>query len=89
MHFRLLGAALAALFLTAPAQAQEPCLSRPSIQQKLLPQIVPLQEALTSVATGTDDTDEALRQLAEVRRLVMAWTSAPLGVYGCRAKPVK
>lgn len=86
MKHRITGAVIAALCLTAPAQAQEPCLSRPSIQQKLLPLIVPLSDTLTSVAVGTDDTDEAMRQLAEVSRLVRAWTSAPPGVDGCRKR---
>lgn len=81
---RLTGAALAVLCLIAPAQAE--CLSRPSIQPKLFVLINPLADALTSVATGTDDTDEAMRKLNEVSRLVVAWTSAPEGVDGCRKR---
>ncbi len=86
MSLRLTGAVFAVLCLSFSALAQDKCLSRPSIQQKLLPLIVPLDEMLTSVATGTDDTDEAMRRLNEALRLVRAWTTAPAGVDGCWRK---
>ena len=85
MPLRLTGAVIAALCLTVPAHAQD-CLSRPSIQPKIFVLINPLAEVLTSVATGKDDTDEAMSRLAEMQRLVREWTAAPPGVDGCRKR---
>lgn len=59
-------AACLALTLTAPAHAE--CLSRPSIQQKLM------------VAVTIDD---ARIRIAEVGQLIAALRNAPEGVNGC------
>jgi hypothetical protein len=84
MPLRLTGAVIAALCLSAPAQAE--CLSRPSLQPKIFVQINPLAEVLTSIATGKDDTDEAMTRLSEMQRLIREWTVAPPGVDGCRKR---
>lgn len=75
----------AIIFLCAPAQAQE-CVSRPTIQQRLLPMIDPLREALIAIAVGRGDVEYTNTKLAEAFGLVNQWTDAPQRVDGCRKR---